>query len=292
VSWQDQGRQEHGWFGDGKTPENVKGASGRGAGGSDGLAKRIQDVVYGAVAALPPALRRRAAAQLDGGGLSRLSEAMTAWSRGMGLGKAEWAGRMLGRDAGDPVAGMLRVAALGAASAGSPAEGRQASEALARAMQVVGLDHWPRLVADTQARASIQAKAGDDFAAGPGGLTPVPFVDDTGQVVLNAEGAPIMRPAGMDPHFFVQQGLADKEIESEMLSSGSEAGAPTALVYLLKKLLKFNRFHPWDAQRLSGSFDIRFVDYATVIIRLYAAANGIIIEHILGRVDGIPDMRF
>jgi len=105
----------------------------------------------------------------------------------------------------------LRVAALGAASAGSPAEGRQASEALARAMQVVGLDHWPRLVADTQARASIQAKAGDDFAAGPGGLTPVPFVDDTGQVVLNAEGAPIMRPAGMDPHFFVQQGLADKE---------------------------------------------------------------------------------
>lgn len=121
------------------------------------------------------------------------------WSRGARLGKAEWAERMLGRDSGDRVAGMLRVAALGAASGSSHAEGRQASEALAGAMQVVGLDHWPRFVADAQARASIQAKAGDDFAARPGGLTPVPFVDDMGQVVLNQKGMPMMRPAGMDP---------------------------------------------------------------------------------------------
>lgn len=258
MSWQDQGRKEHGWFGDGTAPQAAKDASAGGGDGPDGLARRIQGVVHGAVAALP-ALRRRAEAQLDGDGLSRLSEAVTAWSRGAGLGKAEWAERTLGRDAGDRVAGMLHVAALGAASGSSHVEGRQASEALAGAMQVVGLDHWPRFVADAQARANIQAKADDNFAARPGGLTPVPFVDDTGHVVLNAKGVPIMRPAGMDPHFFVEQGLADKETESEMLSSGSEASAPTALVYMYNKLRQFNRFNPWDAQRLSGSFDKRLL---------------------------------
>ena len=206
---------------------------------------------------------------------------MTVWSRDAGLGKAEWAERMLGRDAGDRVARMLHVAALGAASGSGHAEGRQASEALAGAMQVVGLDHWPQFVANAQARASIQAKADDNFAARPGGLAPMPFVDDMGHVVLNAKGVPIMRPAGVDPHFFVEQGLADKETESEMFSSGSEAGAPTAFVYMFNELRKFDRFHPWDAQRLSGSFDDRFVDYATVAIRLYAAANGITIEEIL-----------
>ena len=265
MSWQDQGRQKHGWFGDGTAPQTAKDASAGGGDGPDGLARRIQGVVHGAVAVLPAALLRRAEAQLDGGSLSRLSEAMTVWSRGAGLGKAEWAERMLGRDAGDRVAGMLHVAALGAASAGSHVEGRQASEALAGAMQVVGLDHWPRFVADAQARASIQAKAGDDFAARPSGPTPVPFVDDTGQVVLNQKGMPMMRPAGMDPHFFVEQGLADKETEAAMLSSGSEAGAPAAFAYMIQRLLNFNRGYGWDAQRLGGSFHTEFVDYATVL---------------------------
>ncbi len=31
----------------------------------------------------------------------------------------------------------------------------------------------------------------------------------------------------------------------------------------------------WDAQRVGGSFHTEFVDYATVAIGLYAAANGI-----------------
>ena len=159
MGWQDQGRKEHGWFGDGTAPQAAKDASAGGGDGPDGLARRIQGVVHAAVAALPTALRRRAEAQLDGGGLSRLSEALTVWSRGAGLGKTEWAERMLGRDAGDRVAGMLHVAALGAASGSSHVEGRQASEALAGAMQVVGLDHWSRFVADAQARARDAAAA-------------------------------------------------------------------------------------------------------------------------------------
>jgi hypothetical protein len=68
MSWEDQGRQEHGWFGDGKAPEKPEDASGGGGMfGAGGLAQRIQAVAYGAVGALPQALRARVAAQYDAG---------------------------------------------------------------------------------------------------------------------------------------------------------------------------------------------------------------------------------
>ena len=121
------------------------------------MARRIQAAVHCSVAALPTVLRQRASTQLDGGGLSRLSGTMAAWCRGLGLGKAAWAERMLGRDAADPVAGMLHKAALAVAS-GERDGVRQAAESLAAAMQVVGLDRWPRFVADAQARASANAR--------------------------------------------------------------------------------------------------------------------------------------
>ena len=41
MSWQDQGRKEHGWFGDGTAPQTVKDASAGGGDGPDGLARRI-----------------------------------------------------------------------------------------------------------------------------------------------------------------------------------------------------------------------------------------------------------
>jgi hypothetical protein len=59
--------------------------------------------------------------------------------------------------------------------------------------------------------AEVQARAGNVAATSPGAATPVPFVDDKGQAVLNDQGQPMMRPAGMDPHFFVSQALKDKK---------------------------------------------------------------------------------
>jgi hypothetical protein len=109
--------------------------------------------------------------------------------------------------------------------------------------------------------------------------TAVPFTDDDGKPVLNIKGAQMQRPAGLDPHFFVRQGLADQEMERRMMST--EEGGPAILGYEFAQLRKFKQGGPWDAQRINGSFHAQFVDYATDIIGLYAAASGMTKDEIL-----------
>jgi hypothetical protein len=153
VSWEDQGRQEHGWFGDGKGPDRPKDASGSRGVFDLGGVQRIQAVAHGAIGALPQALRARAAAQYDAGNLARLTEAMTAWSNGTRLSKSEFADRFFGRTADDPVVRRLHDATLNVGLATSHADLREAAEKVANAMQTVGLDRWPRFLADAQQRA-------------------------------------------------------------------------------------------------------------------------------------------
>jgi hypothetical protein len=93
-------------------------------------------------------------------------------------------------------------------------------------------------------------------------------------VILDDKGQPMMPPAGLDPHFFVSEGLKDKEIMNELRLS-AKTGEAAALAYLGKQLLHFYQWNAWDARRVGGSFDPKFVDYATVIIGLYAAALGL-----------------
>ena len=114
----------------------------------------------------------------------------------------------------------------------------------------------------------------------------MPFVDDRGQGFLNFHGKPMLRPAGLNPNFFVEQGLKDKQIEEALLSSGDENGAAAALAYQLGALSNLHRGHMWDAQRIGGSYHTEFVDYSTVAIGLYAAANGISREEIL-RIEDV-----
>jgi hypothetical protein len=78
---------------------------------------------------------------------------MTAWVRGARLDQADFAERFFGRAADDPVVRDLRGAAIGASTATSHAEIREAAGKLAEAMQAIGLYQWPRFVADAQARA-------------------------------------------------------------------------------------------------------------------------------------------
>jgi hypothetical protein len=47
------------------------------------------------------------------------------------------------------------------------------------------------------------------------------------------------------------------------------------------QLYQFRRWGPWDAQRVGRKYRYEFVDYATVIIGLYAAAAGIPRDDIL-----------
>ncbi len=51
-------------------------------------------------------------------------------------------------------------------------------------------------------------------------------------------------------------------------------------------LYQFRRWGPWDAQRIGGKYRYEFVDYATVIIGLYAAAAGIPRDDIL-RIENL-----
>jgi hypothetical protein len=153
MSWEDQGRQEHGWFGSGKGPEKPRNASSVGMFGPGELAQRIQAVAYGSIGALPQGLRAHASAQHDAGNLARLTDAMTAWVGGTRLSRAEFADRFFGRAARDPVVEKLHDAVLDVASATSHAELRQASEKVANAMQAVGLNGWPRFLADAVERA-------------------------------------------------------------------------------------------------------------------------------------------
>jgi hypothetical protein len=49
---------------------------------------------------------------------------------------------------------------------------------------------------------------------------PVPFVDDQGNPVLDRDGKPMLRPAGLDPHMFVARGLADRRAAEELAHPG------------------------------------------------------------------------
>jgi len=113
----------------------------------------------------------------------------------------------------------------------------------------------------------------------------VPLVDDQGQPVLKSDGSPMLRPVGLDPHFFVEEGTRDRQIIDDIMAYGGESAFPAPLAYLRDKLANFGRGAPWDAQRIGGRIRPEFVDYATVAIGLYAAAVGLSREEILAIED-------
>ena len=101
----------------------------------------------------------------------------------------------------------------------------------------------------------------------------IPALDDNGNAIIGGLGSPIRRPKALDPNMFVAAGLEDKQLWTTALAS--PAGYMSAVRRLYERLKQFDRFGPWDAQRFTGKFDGRYVDYATVAIGLYAAAAGI-----------------
>ena len=155
MSWETQGRQDHGWFGHGAE------AVSRNAAVSDkasmlavgAVSTRIRAVVHGAVAALPVRSRDHAAIRTDPAAVDRLSGLMAAWSKAGALDKTRFAAGFFNRSADDPVVEKLRAAAVAAATARTDAELRAASMTLAQAQQQVGLDRWSRFVEDARQRA-------------------------------------------------------------------------------------------------------------------------------------------
>ncbi len=154
MSWEDQRRQDHGWFGSGKA-EATNGDSP----GSDqqSLDHRMDAVIYGSIAALPRALRAGAALRLDPETRAQLNALMITRSRGGSMDQAEFAGQFFGRNAGDPVVTALHTAALTAGMSAAPEALRDAAEHLASAMETIGLDRWHQFLDDAQVRSNARS---------------------------------------------------------------------------------------------------------------------------------------
>ncbi len=129
-------------------------------------------------------------------------------------------------------------------------------------------------------------------AEGP--LSAEPLKDDQGQQVFAPDhrrkkgeeerNVAVMRPAFMDPHFFVRKGIEDRKRDEEALKYAGESGMLLfSLTYGLidTNLFNFDHGGPWDAQRIAGHFYEKYVEYATIAIGLYAAAYGIPEDKIL-----------
>ncbi len=157
MTWEDQGRQYHEWFGHGTAPVKLKPIADKASSTEDSLDERLRSLVHGAVGALAKRLRRQAETQLQAGTLGRLTEAMAAWVHGGKMDAASFARHFFGRAADDPVVGSLRAAVSEAVQATTRPQLAAASGDLAKAMTAVGLDGWPRFVADAQARAHEKA---------------------------------------------------------------------------------------------------------------------------------------
>ena len=152
MSWEDQGRQYHMWFGHGTAGNKAtKAAPGSSVVGQS-TADRVLALAYGALASLPTAHRGQAEAQYHNGTLPRLKEAVTAWMRGTALNQSAFAGRFFGRNADDPVVRSLHSAVLRAATATSHDDLRDAASKLAEAMETVGIQR-SGFIADAVQRA-------------------------------------------------------------------------------------------------------------------------------------------
>jgi hypothetical protein len=81
--------------------------------------------------------------------------------------------------------------------------------------------------------------------------------DASGRLVMGGDGKPVLTPEGID------------------LGSFAQAGRSAGPIDLTLDLLKFDRGASWDLQRLEGSFQLRYIDAATVAIGVHAASAGI-----------------
>ncbi len=152
MSWEDQGRQEHGWLGDG-TSDKAKDSGGTNDAAlfAPGfIAARMEAAIHGSVGALPPKSRTHPAARPNAAAVDRLTGLMSEWNRAATLDPARFAAYFFNRDAGDPVVEKLRDASTTAASARSHDDLRNAATDLVAAQQDVGLDRWSRFIATAE----------------------------------------------------------------------------------------------------------------------------------------------
>lgn len=154
-TWECQGRQYHGWFGDGTCADGALWPDRAEDVAKAAAIRRILAVVYGAVGALPAERRRRWEGWLQRGGAAVLSKALDAWSA-IRLHRGEFQSRFLPDGSGERVD----------TAAHDPADAIRAGEAgasgrLAELIPAVGRDRCSRFISD------VWQKIGPGMAAPP-----------------------------------------------------------------------------------------------------------------------------
>lgn len=102
MSWETQGRQEHGWFGHGTGPGDATDIG--------GLADRIAWTAHASLMHMPRKEWRNGAATFDAPRVQRLQTAMAAWVGAHPLSRAEFERRLVGLPASDAAIDSLRAA--------------------------------------------------------------------------------------------------------------------------------------------------------------------------------------
>lgn len=179
----------------------------------------------------------------------------------------------------------------GAAAAGNANLDGGASNGVTVPDQTAALASSPLLGASPPPGAGAEATAEAGTAAGAAAANvdklkdptaAVPLVDDQGNPVIVPlgpfKGQQMLRPAGLDPHFFVKQGIADKSRYDALNHIANPYGSDASLAFLSRELMQLYKLRQggeWDAQRVGGQYHPEYVDYATVAIGLYAASTGV-----------------
>jgi len=201
MSWEDQGRQGHGWFGHGSAPETS--TSPQQTNGADTLfdptnaAGRFDAIAHAAIANLPAADRNRASASFDARRLEQFQTLMSALSDRNSLGASS------DLSANSDAVDTLRQAAELANRATSQQDLAQASSLVAQAMQNVGLDSWSRFLAGAASNADANGPSGKKIqlaelqtpnrATDASPATPAGYVDPDPKQWINDKGA---KPVG------------------------------------------------------------------------------------------------
>lgn len=166
-SWQCQGRQYHGWFGDGTCAESGLSDDRRASAAEMAKARHVLAVLYGAVGALPQTLRARWEGWLHRGGADSLSTLLGAWSADR-FDRAAFRAQFLPDMMGERVGAAAHELAAATSSADDTAGDAAASAKLAELVQAVGLDGWSRFVAAAEEKAAAVSAS-----PGPAGVIPV-----------------------------------------------------------------------------------------------------------------------
>ena len=156
MGWQDQGRQGHGWFGDGTSMDAPPDERGGPDAAPATYGGRIDAIAHSVIAHVASDDRTHAALSFDARSLKKLRDAMQSWNSVGAMSRDAFRQRFLDPRADDETVDLLRSAAKGAADARTNADLVAPGAALTRAMQRIGLDRWTAALNDASDRANAQ----------------------------------------------------------------------------------------------------------------------------------------